>query len=280
MKKILQHKRIFNLIFSVLVLFSSVTGCKSTDDSKYNENQYISVLAHADKNYSEEKYIEAQKQYTEALKYKTNNEISEKVKLCEELSKSLDNYNLGKDYLSKKQYLNAYNFFNLVSPQDTKRYNDANQKANETKKLYVETEIASANEYVNKNNYSLAVQIIDRALSIDKDSQSLQEIKNKYQSALNEQIEAQNKADQERLKKEAEAEEKAKAKTLAKKEAEQKAIAERKESEKKSITVYVTRTGEKYHRNGCRYLRRSKIAISLENAKFAYSPCSVCNPPR
>ena len=33
-----------------------------------------------------------------------------------------------------------------------------------------------------------------------------------------------------------------------------------------TITVYITPTGEKYHRDGCRYLRRSKIRISLKDA--------------
>lgn len=47
------------------------------------------------------------------------------------------------------------------------------------------------------------------------------------------------------------------------------------------ITVYITKTGTKYHRAGCRYLRRSSIPISLEEAKArGYTPCSVCNPPR
>ncbi|MDR1099545.1 MAG: thermonuclease family protein [Treponema sp.] len=44
--------------------------------------------------------------------------------------------------------------------------------------------------------------------------------------------------------------------------------------------VYVTNTGEKYHRENCRSLRRSKIALSLEDAvKSGYSPCSTCKPP-
>ncbi|MBT6143632.1 hypothetical protein HOH51_03930 [bacterium] len=47
-----------------------------------------------------------------------------------------------------------------------------------------------------------------------------------------------------------------------------------------TVTVYVTRTGAKYHRGSCRYLRKSKIPISLADAKRRYSPCSVCNPPR
>ena len=42
-------------------------------------------------------------------------------------------------------------------------------------------------------------------------------------------------------------------------------------------TVYITKTGSKYHRDGCRYLRKSQIAISLSDAKNrGYSACSVC----
>lgn len=43
-------------------------------------------------------------------------------------------------------------------------------------------------------------------------------------------------------------------------------------------TVYITRTGAKYHRSNCRYLKYSKIPVSLEKAKQSYSPCSVCRP--
>lgn len=47
-----------------------------------------------------------------------------------------------------------------------------------------------------------------------------------------------------------------------------------------NIIVYVTRTGHKYHRDGCRYLRKSKIPMTLKEAKEAgYEPCSVCDPP-
>lgn len=52
------------------------------------------------------------------------------------------------------------------------------------------------------------------------------------------------------------------------------------EEENKSITVYVTETGEKYHSGGCRYLSKSKIPMSLKDARLSYSPCSVCNPPQ
>ena len=41
-------------------------------------------------------------------------------------------------------------------------------------------------------------------------------------------------------------------------------------------TVYVTNTGEKYHRAGCQYLRRSQIPIQLSAAQARYGPCSKC----
>jgi hypothetical protein len=43
--------------------------------------------------------------------------------------------------------------------------------------------------------------------------------------------------------------------------------------------VYITRTGEKYHTENCRYLRHSKIAVTLnDEIKSSYEPCKVCKP--
>jgi hypothetical protein len=44
-------------------------------------------------------------------------------------------------------------------------------------------------------------------------------------------------------------------------------------------TVYVTNSGSKYHRAGCRYLSKSSIPTPLSEAAGSYSPCSVCHPP-
>lgn len=47
-----------------------------------------------------------------------------------------------------------------------------------------------------------------------------------------------------------------------------------------STTVYITKTGEKYHAEGCRHLAKSKIPISLIDAKNSgYEPCKTCRPP-
>lgn len=45
------------------------------------------------------------------------------------------------------------------------------------------------------------------------------------------------------------------------------------------VTVYVTRTGSKYHQSGCSYLSKSQIPMKLSEAKARYGPCSRCRPP-
>lgn len=52
------------------------------------------------------------------------------------------------------------------------------------------------------------------------------------------------------------------------------------ETETGGQTVYITVSGKKYHADGCRYLRKSKVAIALADAiAKGYGPCSACNPP-
>ena len=47
-----------------------------------------------------------------------------------------------------------------------------------------------------------------------------------------------------------------------------------------SQTVYITRTGSKFHRNGCSYLK-SRIESTVSEAKaMGLGPCSRCKPPQ
>jgi endonuclease YncB( thermonuclease family) len=49
--------------------------------------------------------------------------------------------------------------------------------------------------------------------------------------------------------------------------------------ESKGETVYITKTGKKYHRASCQYLRKSKIPRSKKDAKAqGYGSCSRCKP--
>ncbi|HEU4333665.1 MAG TPA: thermonuclease family protein [Candidatus Eisenbacteria bacterium] len=53
----------------------------------------------------------------------------------------------------------------------------------------------------------------------------------------------------------------------------------RADSTNPETVVYVTRTGKKYHVEGCRSLARSMIPISLAEAVLRYGPCGICSPP-
>jgi phosphatidylserine/phosphatidylglycerophosphate/cardiolipin synthase-like enzyme len=45
-------------------------------------------------------------------------------------------------------------------------------------------------------------------------------------------------------------------------------------------TVHITKSGKKYHREGCRYLSKSDIPVKLSEAKArGFGPCSACRPP-
>ena len=57
------------------------------------------------------------------------------------------------------------------------------------------------------------------------------------------------------------------------------ALSEQTQQDPKTLTVFVTRTGKKYHRDGCRYLAASMISISLKDAKArGYTACKICRP--
>jgi micrococcal nuclease len=43
--------------------------------------------------------------------------------------------------------------------------------------------------------------------------------------------------------------------------------------------VYITKTGTKYHRAGCRSLAKGATPIRLAEAGVRYQPCAVCRPP-
>lgn len=147
----------------------------------------------------------------------------------------------------------------------------------------------SSSQPVSQKNVLTTQQQNQEKVDAEKKAKEETELKTKQaeeqklqeEAKLKAQLEAEQKARkeaEEKAKKEAEARVKAEAELKAQQEAVQKTV--QAETQKKSITVYVTKTGEKYHRDGCRYLSKSKIPMSLENAKMGYSPCSVCSPPR
>lgn len=94
-------------------------------------------------------------------------------------------------------------------------------------------------------------------------------------------------AEKQRLADEQKAEEEAEAKkAAAQKAAQEKAAttsssassASKASSTTNPQTVYVTKTGKKYHNDGCSSLKKSKIAMSLSEAEAeGYTPCKNCH---
>lgn len=98
-------------------------------------------------------------------------------------------------------------------------------------------------------------------------------------------------AEKQRLADEQKAEEEAEAKKAAEAASAQKAAQEKAATTSSSAssaskassttnpqTVYVTKTGKKYHNDGCSSLKKSKIAMSLSEAEAeGYTPCKNCH---
>ena len=108
------------------------------------------------------------------------------------------------------------------------------------------------------------------ALDVAEDTAATEELARKAEeeAAAKAQAEAEAAA-----KAQAEAEAKAQAEAAARQKAEEEAAA----AQRNEQTVYVTNSGKKYHRDGCQYLKKSKIPISLSSAQSqGYTPCSKC----
>ena len=53
------------------------------------------------------------------------------------------------------------------------------------------------------------------------------------------------------------------------------------DSSNSETMVHITVTGKKYHRAGCRTLKKSDTEVTLDEAKsMGLSPCGICNPPQ
>jgi hypothetical protein len=57
------------------------------------------------------------------------------------------------------------------------------------------------------------------------------------------------------------------------------AFAKAKYSDQTEQSVYITKTGKKYHRAGCRYLKWSRVEVSKAKAiELGKEPCKICRP--
>lgn len=70
------------------------------------------------------------------------------------------------------------------------------------------------------------------------------------------------------------------AQTQAQTEAQTQQQTQQQTQENSDPIVYITNSGSKYHRSGCRTLKSSKIEKHLSEVRGKYGPCGICNPPQ
>ena len=92
--------------------------------------------------------------------------------------------------------------------------------------------------------------------------------------------EEQKLIEEEKAQREAEKKAAQEASTQAEAQAQQAALEAQTNQTSNDPVVYITNTGGKYHRAGCRFLKHSQIEKHLSEVQGAYGPCGVCNPPQ
>lgn len=271
-------------IISIGVLVIALVVISSIFAGVNNNKEYNKYLSSYEQNFEEENYEVALSSLNGANELKSVDNYDEKENKCEILKISLSDYNNGIEYLNQKKYKLASESFQKVSIEDDERYNIAQEKLLECKNLYRNEIIETSKTLSASGDYDKAVSVLD---SIESTEQ-VKALTTEYKDLKNKQEEAKKqdelKKQQEIVRQQQEAQLQAQQaqqtqQTQQTQQAEQEKIVQA-ETQNKSSTVYITKTGAKYHRDGCRYLSKSKISISLPNAKSSYSPCSVCNPPQ
>ena len=163
----------------------------------------------------------------------------------------------------------------LANTGSTERSDEAAKAAEEVKRAEEEA-LAKAEADRKAAEEAAAKAEADRKAAEEAAAQAEAEKKAAEEEAA--RVEAERKAAEEAAK--AEAEEKARQEAAAAEAAaEAQAQAEAQAEDTNGYTVYITETGKKYHSGGCRHVKKSKIAIDINDARAqGYEPCSVCNP--
>lgn len=117
------------------------------------------------------------------------------------------------------------------------------------------------------------------SLEVAQDAEATQELARKAEeeAAAKAQAEAEAAAEAQRQAEAEAAAQAGQAEAAAAAQAEAQRQAEAAAAQSNEQTVYITNTGSKYHRNGCRHLKKSQIPISLSKAQAqGYTACKNC----
>jgi tetratricopeptide (TPR) repeat protein len=169
------------IIVMVIILAVAITlipsmnfMCKSHNYKKYYEEGV--------RNLNGEKFDEAIESFNTSLKYnkKYTADINKKIELAKCLKQSKDVYMAATKLTVEKNYIEAINFFQKITPDDVKRYKEAQNKIGECKKIYVDQNIENAKVEAKSGNYKSAIAIIDNILKSFKDDKISLALKDEY----------------------------------------------------------------------------------------------------
>lgn len=197
-KTLFKRKAIFISIVVVIVIIGlGILGYYSYVNIKYN-----SYVTNAQKSFKNDKFDEAAKYYSQALKYKDTADTESKLMLSYQMDGSLNAFNLGNQYMNSKDYFKAYSIFKSVLPEDTKRYKTAQEKSKESSKLYIDKTINDAKDSVSKGNLDDAISKLNSLLTIDTNNVTVNNLLSQYQQTKSQQSDALRKAEEEKQKQE------------------------------------------------------------------------------
>lgn len=270
-----KKKKYILIGISVIILAVISSIFTSTNNNK----EYNKCFSSYEQNFDEGNYEDALSSLESANKLKSVDNYDEKENECEILQSSLNYYNKGIEYFNQQKYKMAIESFEKVNIEDDERYDIAKEKLLECKNLYNNEIIESSKRLSDSGDYDSAISVLNSIESTEEVkvlTAEYKELKNK-QEETKKQEELKKQQEIDRQQQEAQLQQQEAQLQVQQQEQQERVQAE---TQNNSLAVYITKTGEKYHRDGCRYLSKSKIQISLSDARKSYSPCSVCNPPQ
>lgn len=180
-KKIL--KALIGIIILLILLVLGIFGF----------NLFINrAISEGDKSLNMDEFDKAMHYYQVALKYNIgkDQEIKDKIQLCNDINASSFQYNLGLDLFNKKDYIKAISSFECVVSQDEKRYNLAQDKIAESEELYVESKIERAKYYREHDNYDQTIKISKLILDDDPNNETAKSLITQYEADKNTYLKA------------------------------------------------------------------------------------------
>lgn len=152
-----------------------------------NVQVYNKTLADANNAVATEEYDKAITLYEEALNYKKDPDVNEKIDLAKLLIKSKEIYETAIKQTTDKKYLEAIESFKKVDKQDTKRYPVVQSKISECKNLYISDNLKSANDYLANNKFDEANKYLDNILKLDVNNADAKKVKDVIAKAIQKQ---------------------------------------------------------------------------------------------